>query len=331
MGGNVFTDYLNQKDQTFVGRRLETEDYPSALYAVKAILDKIGVSYVTIDFVREKESHGDLDILVERHKDISVHDITTILLNEGFKVSQNSTHIISFLLLTFQVDLIFIDSDSIDYARNYFSWNDLGNLIGRISKQVGLQHGHDGLYYIQRSDDTRVLKKHKLSTDYLDILTILELDIPKFKQGFDTYVEMFQWVSASPYFIPSLFSFENLNNRNRVRDRKRVIYNMFLNWISTQEFNKQPRIIEDKLAFISKFYPDLKSDCEKVDIAANQLKLLRAKLDINFIMDLTGLSGSELGVFLSQFKRTFTPEYLTLLSPEELRNLLRAFFKKYSS
>lgn len=286
------------------------------------------MSYATIDFVREKESHGDLDIVVERHPDISASDITSFLENEGFKVSQNSNSIVSFLLLTFQVDLILIDPESVDYAKNYFSWNDLGNLIGRISKQVGLKHGHDGLYYVQRAED-RVLKEYKLTTDYSKILDILELDVKKFRKGFNTYFEMFEWVSASPYFNPDKFSFENLNNRNRVRDRKRVIYNLFLKWLDTKEFSP-PRIVSDKDQFVFELFPGLEEECKVVRDRAEMLKLLRAKIDVNFIMELTGLTGKDLGAFLTSFKNKYDEQYILDSSVEDLRLTITDFYVGYS-
>lgn len=329
MGGNVFKDYLSQKEEQFVGRRLESEDYPSALFAVKSILDKIGLSYATIDFVREKESHGDLDIIVERHPDISAHDITSFLENEGFKVSQNSNSIVSFLLLTFQVDLILIDPESVDYARNYFSWNDLGNLIGRVSKQVGLKHGHDGLYFMLREED-RVLKEYKLTNDYFKVLEILELDVKHFKKGFNTYIEMFEWVSASPYFNPNKFLLENLNNRNRVRDRKRVIYNLFLNWLNTKEFSP-PRIVDDKEQFVFNLFPGLEEDCKAVRDRAEMLKLLRAKIDVNFIIEFTGLTGKDLGGFLTSFKSKYDEKYILNSTIEELRLTIKSFYEGYSN
>lgn len=324
MGGNVFTEYLSTKEPEFVGRRLQTDDYHSAMYAVQSILKSIGLEYAVIDFVREKQSHGDLDIIV--HKGVlSAFEVTNILRSKKIIVSQTSTDSLSFLLLTFQIDLIFIDPDSVEYARNYYSWNDLGNLIGRTSKQLGLKHGHDGLYFVQRDGD-RVLKEYKLSTDYNVVLKLLQLDVEHFNKGFDTYYEMFKWVTSSPYFNPSKFLFENLNNRNRVRDRKRAIYNMFLIWSGSQSFNT-PIVIEDRDQFVLNNFPEIKEEYYRQIEKVEQSKLLYEKFNGNLLSDWLNLEGKDLGNFIAQFKCHYDNQTLLNYSAEAIKNLVESFYK----
>lgn len=50
----------------------------------------------------------------------------------------------------FQVDVIVQARESFDFALNYFSFNDLGNLIGRTAHKQGASFGHDGLWYVYR-------------------------------------------------------------------------------------------------------------------------------------------------------------------------------------
>ena len=158
----------------------------------------------------------------------------------------------------------------------------------------------------------------------------MELDVKHFKKGFDTYIEMFEWVSASPYFNPDKFLLENLNNRNRVRDRKRVIYNLFLNWLNTKEFSP-PRIVDDKEQFVLNLFPGLEEDCKAVRDRAEMLKLLRAKIDVNFIIEFTGLTGKDLGGFLTSFKSKYDEKYILNSTTEELRLTIKSFYEGYSN
>lgn len=324
IGGNVFKDYIKEKDPMYICARVHRTDYPSVLYAVQAILKDIGLEYLEIDYVREKESHGDLDIIIKKGT-LSAHDVTKLLRDKKIITVQTSKDSLSFLLITFQIDLIFVDRESSTYAKNYFSWNDLGNLIGRISKQLGFKHGHDGLFYVHREGD-RVIKEYKLSSDYLDILRILQLDITKFENGFDTFNEMFEWISSTPYFNPDIFKFENLNNRNRVRDTKRVVYNKFLSWVDGKVF-PDPLIVQDKLNFVMESFPVLVPLYnEQVELLRHS-KLLYAKFNGNFVRQWLNLSGKDLGIFLSNFNKCYSKEALMLLNSDEIEAIVRSYYE----
>ena len=91
--------------------------------------------------------------------------------------------------------------------------------------------------------NTTKIKEYCLSNNFEDILNILGLNTTVYKNGFDTYQEMFDFVISSPYFDKNLFLFENLNNKNRVRDKKRKTYNMFLEYLDTIEINKIPKVL----------------------------------------------------------------------------------------
>ena len=70
-----------------------------------------------------------------------------------------------------------------------------------------------------------------LTYNLLTALEILGLDWERYKQGFNNYDEMFEYVTSCKAFDKSKFALENLNHRNRVRDRKRKTYNLFLQYI----------------------------------------------------------------------------------------------------
>ena len=209
MGGNVFEGT----------RRYSKEEYLSAQDKwVNYLSDQFTVG--TLSIVKEKETFGDLDLVVTGNKE----KLIEILINH-YPLFING-NIISIKDNDFQVDLILVPEISFKYSIHYFGCQDLGNLLGRIIKQYGFKHGWNGLYYVQRNGD-HVVKEHLLSINYLDIINILGLDKYKFFHGFNDYEDMFNWLVKSPLFISSIFKYENLNHTNRVRDRKRKSYNLF--------------------------------------------------------------------------------------------------------
>ena len=216
--------------------------------------------------------------------------------------------VLSFLYKNFQVDLILTHKDVFKYSCNYFAWNDLGNIIGRMSKSLGFKHGHNGLFYIQRYGD-KILKEHLLSNNYLDILKILKLDYGKFHKGFSNLEEIFEFAIASPYFNKEKFKLENLNNINRVRDRKRKTYNQFLEYIKDKPENNYSLSASEKLDFVTNLFPNLKESYTEIE--NNYLTELKIKSvsNANIIMEVTSLtSGQELGKFISFFKEN-NPDY----------------------
>ena len=254
--------------------------------------------------IRSKEDFGDMDVIVKgSSKRVEVENFLT---SSNYPFVKNGD-VTSFLFKSFQIDLIFTNEDHYEYSCNYFDWNDLGNLVGRISKQLGFKHGHDGLYYVLRNDD-RIIKEFLLSTSYLDIIYILGLDKLKFKQGFDSYEDLFEFILASPYFNPEIFKLENLNNINRVRDRKRKTYNLFLKYIENKTYNKldgfqRKLTYEEKEKFVfrrfSKIYPEVRKLTLQVELE-NKIK---EKINGRIIMQLApSAKGERVGEYIKAIK-----------------------------
>jgi hypothetical protein len=78
-----------------------------------------------------KKSFGDLDIVVA----YTGNDKLLPLITEEFKPTElfddPNQNIISFNYHDLSVDLIFVSDQDFDFAHNYLSYNDLGNLIGK--------------------------------------------------------------------------------------------------------------------------------------------------------------------------------------------------------
>lgn len=319
MGGNVF-----KNNYTVV--RLEEKEYTKYCDNLSFILKDLGITLFHFTrSVSEKRDHGDLDVIV---LDTPTNYSAIRSFFHEYPTSKNGD-VFSVLFNSFQIDFIFTPEKYFNYSCNYFDWNDLGNLIGRLSKSLGFKHGHNGLYYIQRIGD-HYKKEHILSYNFSDIIKILKLNPVKFKEGFSTYKELFDFIIESPYFDKEKFKLENLNNTNRVRDRKRKTYNLFLKYV--EDIDKKPIVILDKYQFVCSFFPTLdlkvKLDCELYyqKIQVNKI------LDGRFIISLLGIEGKKLGVF----KRSFVeknPIYITTLalsfSQQKIEKDLKDFYKEF--
>ena len=293
IGGNIF-----KKDHKVL--RLSKKEYLSYCKEISDILEKLCVSpFKIVDAYKNKDSFGDMDIVLT--KDESSFKAIKDFVKENNYPSNLNGDVFSFLFKNFQIDLIRVPKESFKYSCNYFAWNDLGNIIGRMAKSLGFKHGHNGLFYVQRYGDV-VLKEHLLSLNYLDILKILKLDYGVFRCGFVDLKDIFIFATNSPYFHKDKFKLENLNNTNRVRDRKRQTYNLFLKFIEQFPDSNLTLSATEKLSFVIKLFPNLKNDIEECE--NNYLNILKIKKITNatLIMEITGLkSGKELGNFITYF------------------------------
>ena len=297
MGGNVFI-------KTHEVLRLQKDEYFKYVSEVLELLSPFYSSkelHVT-QAIRAKEDFGDMDVIIKGSS--NRQKVEEFLLNEQYPLNKNGD-VTSFLFKSFQIDLIFNNENSFEYACNYFNWNDLGNLVGRMSKQLGFKHGHDGLYYVLRNDD-RIIKEFLLTTSYLDIINILGLSKFKFKQGFNTYEDLFTFVMESPYFNPETFKLENLNNINRVRDRKRKTYNMFLKYIEANKGTYKPLVkksYEEKEAFVLNLFPHIKEELDKLKAKVELDNKIKEKINGRIIMDLVGSAqGPRVGEYIQAIK-----------------------------
>lgn len=209
----------------------------------------------------------------------------------------------------FQVDFLIIPPSQMAYAQNYFAWGCAGNLIGRLSKQLGFKHGHKGLHLVQRSG-SHVLAQIKLSDDYYKIIEILELNLDKYKSGFNSEEDLFEWFSQSPYFNPEFFKFENLPNKDRVRDKKRKDYNHFISWCESKSFQPTKYLIENKLSFVLSFFPEYSEIVQQNVRDLERRQLIKDKFNGNIIMGLTSLKGARLGYFMHDFSSKYGDDFI---------------------
>lgn len=221
--------------------------------------------YYKVDFVKfydEKMSFGDCDLI----GNIPYHfleeklkyreDVKILGVNRNgnvssyamrFKVREQWTN-------PFQVDYIQVSPCEYDFAVNYYAYNDLGNLLGRIASAFGYKFGYNGLsvkqYFNAKGEPVKVsqvkseveegndnsssIKKEKVViSDFNEALKFLGYSPKEYAKGFRNVEEITRFVARGKYFHQDYFLMENRNHTQRARDQKRPTYNEALQYFST--------------------------------------------------------------------------------------------------
>jgi hypothetical protein len=267
-----------------------------------------------------KADHGDLDLLLTTDgydpvKAARALDATEVVRNGpvtsvGVKVRPELDAIDGNV---FQVDLIFIPAQAFDYATGYFSFNDLGNLVGRTAHSAGLAHKHDGLWYYVRDGDYK-FRELVLTRDYDTALKFLGYDVERFRQGFDTLEDIFWYVARSAFFNRDIFLLENRNAQSRIRDKKRRTYMEFLKFCEAHPelpAFKYPKSKKDWLPRIAEHFPHFQAEYDRALADLERQRAVKDKFNGKWVSKVTGLQGPELGGLMKRFKESFeTPEAL---------------------
>ena len=113
-----------------------------------------------------------------------------------------------------QVD--FIKCKNLINSKYYYSYGDVGLIIGQIVNYYGLKFGHDGLFikltskHIGYNDD--IADKLELSCDFESICKFFDLDFILWG-NFTSENQIFNWFSKSKYFTKNIFT--NMNSKQR--------------------------------------------------------------------------------------------------------------------
>lgn len=269
---------------------------------------------VAIEAYRSKESHGDLDVLLTAEgynpqvaaealgavEVVRNGPVTSVGLLVNPEVSEREGNL-------FQVDLMFIDAPSFDYAKNYYAFNDLGNLVGRTAHAAGLAHKHNGLWYFVRDGDYK-FREVLLTRDYEEALAFLGYSVERYKQGFENLDELFEYVAGSTFFNRAIFLLENRNAKSRVRDRKRKTYMEFLKFCEERPDLPAFEYPESKSAWvprIAEHFPHFQGELDQALADLAVLRQVKAKFNGEWVSQLTGLEGKELGGLMQRFKESF--------------------------
>jgi hypothetical protein len=220
-----------------------------------------------------------------------------------------------------QVDLIKVPSESFDFSLRYYSYNDLGCLIGTIARRCGFKFGHEGLFYRYNHSDKNNISFVPVTTDYYQALSLLGFETT---QKFKTVEEIFEYIVRSKYFNPETFQLNMLNSVNRVRNSKRPVYMHFLDWISRSqvkpgmEINKES-LLKEVMKEVVGFENNLKGTMQNLFVKEKVKEVFNGKI----VSEWTGEQGRHLGCLMAAIKDSYESDLLlnidALYYPDRLK------------
>lgn len=251
----------------------------------------------------EKSDFGDIDVIIQG---AALNNQELINIFGEVEISRN-TNVVSILYRGCQCDLGFYPEKDYLTSCEYFSWNDASNFLGKLCHGLNYSLGNYGLAYHVRFSDEDNLGKITVSKDWPRILEFLDLEKEKWVSGFKNAEDLYKWVVRSKYFNKEKFAYENLNQKSRIREKKRVTYNGFIEWCKDKEFNNN-FVTKNKVEHL--FRGMLHFGCEWFDASKALIDERRRKIQVREIFsgaDLLelGYSGKELGATLEKFKKSF--------------------------
>lgn len=299
MGGNALKDSG--------ATRVSNEEYQILKAEVLEILRSNfkGILCVVPESYRNKATHGDIDVIVscldvagnrEHILEIFGTDIHVMQSNQGMALLYKGV----------QVDLIEMPAEDFSSSYNYYSYNDLGNLLGRIFHKFGLKFGHKGLMYIVRDEKSNPIGEIILSKSMHEILDFIGLNYETWLNGFEGLTDIFEFVIGSPYFNKEIYSYENLNAPNRVRNKKRPTYREFLKYLQNRAEDVPAFIFgRDKSVYLGRIFEKFPYGLEeyKQILEVQAMKKTRRQLfHGEMVKEVTGKTGKELGELMAKLR-----------------------------
>lgn len=360
MGGNLLktwdlpekriptSEYNRIKDELL--NKFREDNYSSKLIGPSSV-KLVGSLWADVaPSIHSKETHGDLDIIIGYLDNPDIHvlwkgeqDFGKYLESEfGYKPHKNS-NVYSFPYQGFQVDVTFHPLEYVRMAIDYSSWDDLGNIMGRVFHKMGLHFGHTGLSFwirqglfdanVQWSDSDHIYHKTVLSTNMGDICEVGGFDYARWSEGFDTEKDAFDFVINSKYFNKELFALENLNHTNRTRNRKRGMYMRFVEYVANCDKVGIPFRSKHEYSLLMQCrYSQLQHSINNFRLVYEIDKVIKEKVNGKLVMEWLNLSESDgplLGKIMSEIRNI--PNYILLeMSQEEIKKQSVEFFETHS-
>lgn len=302
MGGNALKNCHT--------RRYEASEY----YVLeKAVLAKLMAAFperkiAPIKAYAEKPSFGDMDILFQ--SDNITFDVIAFLQSEftPAEIVKND-NVYSFEYRQLQVDLILTPDSEFETSLKYYSYNDVGNLLGRIAHPMGLKFGHRGLSYAWRMG-TYMFDDVVIERDWKVILPTLGYSYERWANGFKNITDIYEFVISSRYFSRDIFLLHNRNHASRVRDAKRPTYTGFLKWLETRSSDELPDYPrkEDKaewLPYLFEQLPNFKGLYEQTQARFEASLRANERFNGEVVAKISGLEKQDLGKLMHRIREEF--------------------------
>ena len=324
----VFTERKNTEEFLRIGSELQ-----------ERLGFDLGVRTAIVTCYRTKADHGDLDLLVKMEEPLNPFGFSwKNYIEKALKPQAINSNggVYSFDYQGFQVDIIPIPEAKWETALIYFSYDPLGNIMGKTYHKFGLSYGWEGLFYKYRNPHGTNSENILLTNDARRIFEFGGYDYDRYLKGFDTLEEIFRFCIESKYFDAEMFQMENLKSLDKKRNRKRGSYHLFLNYIKDNGINTKYSFSEDKdwyLETINLCFPEavLMVKLRELQLKDEKAKAIADKFNGELAMEwIPGLKGKELGLAIKNFRDYLDDTYETIVSATSQDELRQIFMDVYN-
>lgn len=138
MGGNAL------KQLGIESKRMTTSELNQYTQEIKQLVEqKLGVEVYVVQSYREKESHGDADLLLKidhefHNKNINLRKFIEETFVDCKGISSNGS-VISWEYKDTQIDFIPVKESNWEVSKCFFDWDPTGNLMGKIAKNFSFE------------------------------------------------------------------------------------------------------------------------------------------------------------------------------------------------
>lgn len=343
MGGNALKE--------FSVKRLQGVDYDVASHHAERVINDIMAEYGIKDVARlspswrNKTDHGDVDLIVPMAlKEIMSHDKLLSEMAKHFRCEVHGKSLDQICNVTaphpkgghYQLDLIFIREESLDFAQAFYSWGDVSTLLLRLAANLRVHIGPNGLSYKAKNGKT-TMGRVILTRDFETAITHMGLDYSRWRDGFDNLTQVYEWFTDCKYFSDPYFLLEGMNMGTRKDVQKRPGYMGFLHWLKSHpEVNKKyqwTHYVEQLPESLWVKFPEAKHAYDAFFDEIQKNKDAQNKFNGHLIGATTGLSGKDLGNFITDFKKGYDKStfqtYVINTSPDEINKAVIDHFQNY--
>ncbi len=294
----------------------------------------------TVRCYNTKPDHGDLDVLIKMDKDFYDKKIDIRkYIEDTFhpQVIHTNGGVHSFDFKDFQIDFIPIREMSWEIAKIYYSYDPLGNIMGKTFHKFGLSYGWNGLSYKFRNFNGRLADDILLTTNARRIFEFGGYDYDRYLQGFDTLEDIFIFAINSKYFDAEMFKMENLKSIDKKRNRKRGSYHLFLQYLKDNGIDTRYEFMRDKdsyIPMIAQYFIEsaLKEELDELNKKDGQDKIVSQKFNGDIVMSwLPDLKGKDLGIAITNFKNSFSDDdFKQFILSNDYETIKRFFMLNYN-
>jgi hypothetical protein len=301
MGGNLFRL-----------PRMPHAEYVVREQAIRAFLDARAQPYRIPRYYANKPDFGDMDVIVPSRPD---WDVVRAAIARDLGVTQTKAvgRVFSVAFQGLQTDFFAVPEPFVDSTYVFMSFNDLGNLLGRICKRFNLKWGEHGLSYVfRRANSDHHVVDLPLTTDFARVCAFLGLDHAAWRAGFADLPQMFAWTIASPYFsvVPYL---DEISGTLAARATDRPTIAQFIAFLRDRGVDQRPEFA-DKTSYVAQIaaaFPeaDLPAQLEAERQREARALAASAKFSGKLVMRLRPeVAGKALGELIAAFKRSIAPD-----------------------